>query len=102
MSKKLKWFSYLGLLVLSITLTHKITIKQKFQIDIWLKFVGKLVVLLICIAFIPANVLTLIYYPIYNFNQLLGELYNVLVCIYLYISGVLITEKISKWAQLQF
>lgn len=90
------WLSLIGFFGLNFVMIRKIY--RNF--DLWTRFVGKNVVLFLGILMIPAGVLSSIMDSIQGKSVAITNLLDIIVLLYIYVAGVIITAKLDKWNKL--
>lgn len=91
------WTSYLGYLCLCVWCTITIFFRRKFKLELWLSFLGQVILSFICLGVIPASLLSALYDPIRGVHVGLATAYNILIWVYLYFAGVLAVWLLLRW-----
>ena len=92
-------FSLIGFMFLFFECAIKILIKciKERTFELWLSLLGKVFLWWVGIVMIPAGIASIFVEKVSAFNSMMGEIYNILILVYIYAAGLLITRKLYDW-----
>lgn len=92
-------FSLLGFMILFFEIAIKTIIKcaEKRNFHLWIELIGCVILWWVGYIMLPSGIAVMFLGKISQFNSVIGNLYNVLILLYIYAVGIIITRKLCDW-----
>ena len=93
--------SVLGFILLFGECSHKIRSKglRKMNYDLWFEFLKKIFIWWVGLLMLPVGIAMIFLNKAMEVSYIFGNIYNILILVYVYIIGVVITRKLYNWKE---
>lgn len=94
------WFSVIGILIQFVRTAIKIIfVERPLNIGRWVLFCTRLMIVSVGFIVLPAGLMLIPLDMISQYNATLGNVYNLLILVVLYVMGVLAARNLYRWEQ---